>query len=171
MAEEILVLMADLDEESQRIMGGWYGKLHEKGFTGVQTPNLPFHITLACFALNKEQEVVEEMEELAKRFPAISVHMSHMGLFAGGKVLFAAPDMNPSELLSLRQAVKTEKQESFPWTPHSTILIDDAEKIQKALPVLVEDFKPFMGKITRLHLCAFWPTREVAAVYLNGSED
>ena len=152
MAEEILVLMADLDEESQRIMGGWYGKLHEKGFTGVQTPNLPFHITLACFALDKEQEVVEEMEELAK-------------------VLFAAPDMNPSELLSLRQAVKTEKQESFPWTPHSTILIDDAEKIQKALPVLVEDFHPFMGKITRLHLCAFWPTREVAAVYLNGSED
>ena len=54
MAEEILVLMADLDEESQRIMGGWYGKLHEKGFTGVQTPNLPFHITLACFALDKE---------------------------------------------------------------------------------------------------------------------
>ena len=86
MAEEILVLMADLDEESQRIMGGWYGKLHEKGFTGVQTPNLPFHITLACFALDKEQEVVEEMEELAKRFPAIPVHMSHMGLFAGGKV-------------------------------------------------------------------------------------
>jgi hypothetical protein len=97
--------------------------------------------------------------------------MSHMGLFAGGKVLFAAPDMNPSELLSLRQAVKTEKQERFPWTPHSTILIDDAEKIQRALPVLVEDFHPFMGKITRLHLCAFWPTREVAAVYLNGSED
>jgi hypothetical protein len=121
--------------------------------------------------LDKEQEVVEEMEELAKRFPAIPVHMSHMGLFAGGKVLFAAPDMNPSELLSLRQAVKTEKQERFPWTPHSTILIDDAEKIQRALPVLVEDFHPFMGKITRLHLCAFWPTREVAAVYLNGSED
>ena len=167
MAEEILVLMADLDEESQRIMGGWYGKLHEKGFTGVQTPNLPFHITLATFSLDKEQEVVKEMEELAKRFSAIPVHMSHMGLFAGGKVLFAAPDMNPAELLNLRQAIKTEKQERFPWTPHSTILIDDAAKIQKALPFLVEDFQPFLGKITRLHLCAFWPTREVAAVYLK----
>lgn len=170
MAEEILVLMADLDEESQRIMGGWYGKLHEKGFTGVQTPNLPFHITLASFALDKEQEVVKEMEELAKRFSEIPVHLSHIGLFAGGKVLFAGPDMNPAELLNLRQAIKTEKQERFSWTPHSTILIDDADKIQKALPFLIEDFHPFMGKITRLHLCAFWPTREVAAVYLNNSQ-
>lgn len=170
MAEEILVLMADLDEESQRIMGGWYGKLHEKGFTGIQTPNLPFHITLASFALDKEQEVVKEMEELAKRFSEIPVHLSHIGLFAGGKVLFAGPDMNPAELLNLRQAIKTEKQERFSWTPHSTILIDDADKIQKALPFLIEDFHPFMGKITRLHLCAFWPTREVAAVYLNNSQ-
>ena len=170
MAEEILVLMADLDEESQRIMGGWYGKLHEKGFTGVQTPNLPFHITLASFALDKEQEVVKEMEELAKRFSEIPVHLSHIGMFAGGKVLFAGPDMNPAELLNLRKAIKTEKQERFSWTPHSTILIDDADKIQKALPFLIEDFQPFMGKITRLHLCAFWPTREVAAVYLNNSQ-
>ena len=30
MAEEILTLMADLDDESQRIMGGWYEKLREK---------------------------------------------------------------------------------------------------------------------------------------------
>ena len=166
MAEEILVLMADLDEESQRKMGGWYGKLHEKGFTGVQTPNLPFHITLACFALDKEQEVVEEMEELAKRFPAIPVHMSHMGLFAGGKVLFGGPERNAG-LDSLHDAFEKETDPDRPWTPHVTILIDEPDVICRAVPPLMKSFRPFTGRITRLHLCAFWPAREILSVSLG----
>ncbi len=171
MAEEILVLMADLDDESQKIMGGWYDKLRAEGFTGVQTQGLPFHISLASFALEKEQEVVNEMKELAEKFTSIPVHISHMGLFAGGKVLYAAPDMNPAGLLDMRQAIKTETKENFIWTPHATIIIDETATIQKALPVLVENFQPFMGKITRLHLCAFWPTREIAAVYLKDKQE
>lgn len=167
MAEEFLTLMADFDDESQKILGGWYNKLQQKGFTGEQTPGLPFHISLACFSPDREAEAVQEMEELSERFSAVPVHISHIGLFAGGKILYAAPDMNPAGLLSLRQAVKTETREQYPWTPHCTILIDSAETIQKALPVFIEQFHPFMGMITRLHLCAFWPTREIAAAKLG----
>ena len=167
MAEEFLTLMADLDEESQQILGGWYEKLREAGFAGKQTPGLPFHVSLASFSRDKEAEAVREMKELAERFSEVPVHISHMGLFAGGNVLYAAPDMNPADLLSLRQAIKTETREEYPWTPHCTILIDSAETIQKALPVLLEHFHPFRGKIVRLHLCAFWPTREIAAEYLR----
>ncbi|MCR5684768.1 MAG: 2'-5' RNA ligase family protein [Lachnospiraceae bacterium] len=167
MAEEFLTLMADLDDNSQRIMSDWYEKLKSEGFIGQQTPDLPFHISLACFSLDKEAEVVNEMNELAGQFSEIPVHISHIGLFAGGKVLYAAPDMNPADLLGLRQAIKTENNDKFPWTPHATIIIDEAETIQKALPILVEHFRPFMGKITKLHLCAFWPTREIASVSLT----
>ena len=81
--------------------------------------------------------------------------------------LYAVPDMNPANLLDLRQAIKTETQEKFPWTPHCTIIIDEPETIQNALPILVEHFQPFMGRITKLHLCAFWPTRESATVFLK----
>ena len=167
MAEEFLMLMADLDDDSQKIMSGWYEKLRAEGFTGEQTPGLPFHISLACFSLDKEEAVVKEMNELADRFKAVPVHMSHIGMFEGGKVLFAAPDMNPADLLELRLAIKTETKDYYPWTPHATIIIDEAETIQKALPVLVENFHTFEGKITKLHLCAFWPTREIATVYLK----
>ena len=66
MAEEILVLMADLDDESQRTLGGWYEKLKEAGFNGVQTPDLPFHVSLATFSLDKEAEVVEEMKDIER---------------------------------------------------------------------------------------------------------
>ena len=170
MAEQFLTLMADFDDESQRILGGWYGRLRQEGFTGEQTPGLPFHISLACFSPDREPEAVREMKELAERFSAVPVHISHIGLFAGGKILYAAPDMNPADLLCLRRAVKTETREEFPWTPHCTILIDQPETIRKAMPVLVKHFHPFMGTITRLHLCAFWPTREIAAVYLRDPE-
>ncbi len=159
--------MADLDDEAQQIMNGWYDKLQANGFSGVQTPGLPFHISLACFSPDKEQEAVREMKELATRFPEVPVHISHVGLFAGGRVLFAAPDMNPSDLLQVRHAIKTETSETFPWTPHCTIMIDDATTVQKALSVLLEDFHPFTCKITKLHLCAFWPTREIATVSLT----
>lgn len=167
MAEEFLTLMADLDNESQKVLGEWYGELQEAGFTGIQKPNLPFHISMACFSLDKETEVIEEMKKLEEQFSSIPVHISHIGLFAGGKVLYAAPDMNPAGLLDLRKVIKTETQEKFPWTPHCTILIDETETIQKALPILIDNFHPFTAKITRLHLCAFWPTREIATVYLK----
>ena len=49
MAEHFLTFMVDLDEESQAIMGEWYERLKESGFVGVQTPGLPFHISLATF--------------------------------------------------------------------------------------------------------------------------
>ncbi len=167
MAEEILTLMADLDDESQKVLGEWYGKLKDAGFTGVQTPGLPFHISMACFSLDKEAEAAAEMKQLAERFSEIPVHISHIGLFEGGSVLYAAPDMNPAGLLELRQAIRTETQEKFPWTPHCTILIDEAPTVQKALPILVDNFHAFMGSITKLHLCAFWPTREIATVCLK----
>ena len=44
MAEQFLTLMADLDDNSQELMSGWYKELQDAGFTGVQTPGLPFHI-------------------------------------------------------------------------------------------------------------------------------
>lgn len=171
MAEEFLTLMADLDDESQLIMKNWYKELQDEGFSGVQTPDLPYHISLASFSLDKEAEVVNEMNELAKQFSEIPINISHIGLFAGGNVLFAAPDMNPPDLLELQQAIKTENNDKYPWTPHATIIIDEADTIQKALPTLVKHFHPFVGKITKLHLCAFWPTREIATVLLAKQSD
>ena len=168
MAEQFLTLMADLDEGSQNKMTGWYESLRKAGFTGTQTSGIPYHITLASFALEKEDEVQAEMKRLAGEFSPIPVHISHIGVFAGGKVLFGAPDMNPSGLLALREAIRTESIDAGPWTPHATILLDEPETIREALPVLLERFRPFLGKVTRLHLCAFWPTREIASIELRG---
>lgn len=166
MAEQFLTLMADLDDASQEIMSGWYNTLKEAGFTGTQTPGLPYHISLATFPLEKEQEIVALMQKVAAEFVPVPVHVSHVGMFAGGKVLFGAPELNP-ELAALQKACAKESIREYPWTPHATLLIDEPDTVYAALPVLMKSFYPFVGKIPRLHLCAFWPTREIASVELK----
>ena len=167
MAEQFLTLMADLDDHSQEIMSGWYRELQDAGFTGVQTPGLPFHISLAMLSLDDEQAAAEETRRLGEAFSSIPVHISHIGLFAGGRVLFGAPDMNPAGLLQLHDAIRLNRTDKYPWTPHVTILIDEPETVRDALRILVKSFHPFTAQITGLHLCAFWPTREIASVRLR----
>ena len=168
MAEQFLTLMADLDEDSQTRMSGWYQALREAGFTGTQTPGLPFHISLATFPTELEKEAAGMIRKAAAEFAPVPVHISHIGMFAGGRILFGGPEKDAG-LAALREACKPALPEKYPWTPHVTILIDELETVHAALPVFVKSFVPFTGTITRLHLCAFWPTREIAALNLNGS--
>ena len=166
MAEQFLTLMADLDDEAQERMSGWYHSLQEAGFTGVQTPGLPYHISLSTFPLENEKEAAEIARKAAEEFAPVPVHLSHIGMFAGGSVLFAAPDRNP-QLDKLQEACQMGVPQQYGFTPHTTILIDDPEVVHAALPTFVKCFRPMIGRITRLHLCAFWPTREIASLDLN----
>ncbi len=166
MAEQFLTLMADLDDDSQRRMGEWYSALKQAGFSGIQTP-LPYHISLSTYPLDLEQEAVALMEKVAADFSPVPVHISHIGIFPGGKVLFGAPERS-AELTALHDACELGAPQPHPWTPHATLLIDTPETICAAVPTLVRSFSPFVGTIVRLHLCAFWPTREIASVALSG---
>ena len=165
MAEQFLTLMGDLDEASQKRMGGWYQSLQEAGFTGTQT-SLPYHISLSTFPLEKEREAVELMQKAASAFSPIPVHISHIGIFAPGKVLFGGLERN-TELDLLHNACDTNLDPQRPWTPHVTMLIDEPATICKALPLFLKSFDPFVGLVTRLHLCAFWPIREILSIKLN----
>ena len=166
MAEQFLTLMADFDDDSQAIMSAWYNSLNHAGFMGTQTPNLPFHISMATFPLEKEREAVELTNKIAGEFSPIPVHISHIGIFAPGKVLFGAPERN-AELDLLHNACETNPSQQRPWTPHVTLLIDEPSTICEALSVVLKSFNPFVGRIIRLHLCAFWPTREILSVELK----
>ena len=110
--------MADLDDESQAKMSDLYEKLQEKGFTGVQTPGLPFHISLASYPLDKEKDAIELIKKVAREYSPVPIEISHIGVFAGGKVMFGAPDMN-SGLTSLHEAcLMADSLQEYGWTPH-----------------------------------------------------
>ena len=168
MAEQFLTLMADLDDEAQALLSGWYHSLRETGFTGVQTPGLPYHISLSTFPLEQEEEAAGIAGKAAASFAPVPVYISHIGMFAGGKILFAAPEKD-AKLTALQEACRSSAPQQYPWTPHTTILIDEPETIHAALPVFVKSFVPFSTRVTRLHLCAFWPTREIGSFVLKGT--
>ena len=169
MAEQFLTLMGDLDEDTQNLMSAWYNILKNAGFTGIQTPGLSFHISLATFPLEQEQKAIELTEKAAGEFSPIQVHISHIGIFAPGKVLFGGPERN-AKLDLLHDACEMNPNSQRPWTPHVTLLIDEPATVCNALPLLLNSFHPFVGKITRLHLCAFWPTREIVTAELTGEK-
>lgn len=167
MAESFLTLMAEYDTAGQFRLDGWYNALQDAGFTGTQTKNLNHHISMATFPVAEEEAAVALTRRVAAAFAPVDVRISHIGLFPGGRVLFAAPDVNPA-LTALQQSCGGPFLEGHPWTPHTTMLIDTPETICAALPILVERFEPFCARITHLHLCAFWPTREILTVALTG---
>ena len=168
MAESCLTLMADYCEADQHRISLWYDALQQAGFTGTQTPHLPHHISLATFPLDKEAEAIELTRRVAAQFAPLDAAIRHVGVFPGGKVLFAAPDMSP-ELTALQRACANGPLNGHPWLPHTTMLIDEPETIGAALPTLMQHFTPLLARIDRLHLCAFWPTREILRVELTGS--
>ncbi len=167
MAEKMIVLMADLDRASQERMAGWYGELRQAGFTGTQTPGLPYHISLAVFAPEEEDAALALTRKAAAEFAPFPVHISHVGIFSPGRVLFGAPENNAS-LTALHDACEPKPDPEKPWTPHATVLIDEPETVCAAVPVLLRSFSPFVGTVDALHLCAFWPTREIARLELRG---
>lgn len=169
MAEKFLTLMAELDDDTQTRMSEWYDVLKKARFIGTQTPGLPYHISLATFPLEKEQEAAALTKEIASSFSEIPVHISHIGLFSGGKVLFGAPERE-AKLNELYEACKIGSEETYPWTPHITMLIDEPDKVYAALALLMKSFSPFVGTVVRLRLCAFWPTREIVSVELHKDE-
>ena len=164
MAEKRLFVLAGFDGETETRLHGWQKGLYAQGFKGTQTKHIPPHFTLDNFPVDREQQLKRLLTELAEKQHPVSVLFSHIGIFPGGKVLFAAPDCN-RELLMLKETFGR----SYGWTPHATMLVDTPEEIVRAYPVFEREFEPFDGTVTSLHLYEFFPVRHILSVTLSGT--
>ncbi len=169
MAESFLTLMAEYCAEDQQRISVWYDALQRAGFTGAQTPGLPHHISLATFPPDREAKAIALTRQIAAIHAPLTVDILRIGTFPGGQVLFAQPERT-QELTALHLAAGGGPLNGYPWSPHTTMLIDTPEVIAAAEKALAEVFTPIRARIDRLHLCAFWPTREILSVRLTGRE-
>ncbi len=156
-----LYVLAGYDDNTEKYLSGIQNKLYEAGFTGTQTKNIPMHTTLGSFPTDKEEELIAFLKKLSAETKAFEVTFNHVGMFGGGNVLFIAPDAN-HRLLDLKEKFG----DSYNWAAHTTMIIDDARVVQQALPVVLEQFKAFSGKVAKLHLYEFFPTRHILSVDL-----
>ena len=158
MQDKALYLLAKFDEETQSILAGYYAVLRQNGFTGNQTKNIPYHFTLGSRSIDCEEQTVNDLEKICSATHCFEINIAHIGLF-GLNVLFISPNMN-FELLKLQQSFFPDSGNGYHfWTAHATLLIDEPEVIQKALPVVAKEFKPMKARIESVALYEFFPTR------------
>lgn len=162
MESKALYVLAGYDDKTEETLSNIQNKLYENGFSGTQTKNIPLHITLGSFSTDKEDELIYFLEKLSKQVEPFEVNLSHVGIFGGARVMFVAPDCN-RKLLELKENFG----DSYGWTPHTTMLIDEPDVIHEALPAVMKEFTPICGKITTLHLYEFFPTRHILTVHFD----
>lgn len=160
MKEKFLCVMAQYDKETEIKLKEIQKILLDNGFEGKQTPNLPNHITLGSFDISQEEILKEKLKKISQHFNSFEIKLNNIGLF-GLDVLFIAPSVN-HELLNLQAYFNNEYADDFGWTAHTTMLIDDNQTIQKALPYVANHFRSFTGKIESISLYEFWPTRFIS---------
>lgn len=162
MENKALYVMAGYDDETENHLAGIQNKLYDAGFTGTHTKNIPQHITLCSYPVEQEEMLKEKLSTIAEKFAAFDICFTHVGIFGGGNVLFIAPDKN-KKLIELGELFGN----TYGWPPHTTMLIDEPENIKRALPMVLNEFSQFSGKVTSLHLYEFWPTRPILTVHFK----
>ncbi len=167
MAEKALYVLAGYDDATERELTRIQNVLYEKGFSGSQTKGIPMHFTLGSYETGREEELKERLERIAKTQGAFSAGFNHIGLFTlpNSDVLFLQPEIT-AEMLRLKECFQ-DTMDTFPWSPHTTLLIDRREEILRAIPIVEEEFKPMTGNVSALHLYEFWPTRHILTVQLT----
>ena len=167
MENKHIYVLAKFDEDTNSHSTDVYHKLNLIGLTGEQTPNLPYHITLGRFNTGEEGQVLKRVEEVGGAVKAFDIRLSHIGLF-GLNVLFIAPAVN-SELLMLHDAVVPHESVSgaHNWVAHVTMLIDEPDAIQRALPVVARSFSPITATIDSIGVYEFFPERFIKNVNLS----
>ena len=166
MAEKYRCVMAGFDADTEAKLAELQNVLYENGFAGTQTKGIPFHLPLAEISaddVRDEKWLKEIMEETAEISFDFTVTFRHLGIFSGGKVLFAAPDPE-MELLHLNDRFDFSDES---WTPYVPLLTDEPSVIMKALPLLLDKFQPFTGRIDKLYLYEFSPLRHITTIELG----
>lgn len=147
-----LCAMAVYDGPTQARIQEIRERLVQAGFVGEQTKNLPHHVTLGIFQPSEREEALSAMEEALRQTRAFPLTFNHVGVFGGGKVLFLAPDTT-RELLTLKERFGPSRG----WTAHTTLLIDGPGQVCKALPLALQGFEAFEGRINGVQLYQFCP--------------
>ncbi|MDD4797788.1 MAG: 2'-5' RNA ligase family protein, partial [Eubacteriales bacterium] len=128
------------------------------------TKNLPYHISLGTYALSRRQQLIDCMQRACAGHDAFGLHFSGLGLF-GLDVLFFAPVAN-EQLLALHRQFPAG-DDAFVWTPHATLLIDEPDVIQRALPLVTGLYTNLTGCVDSLSLYEFWPLHHLVTCRLG----
>lgn len=167
MEDKHLYVVAQFDAETDKRLNDLYQTLVAQGLIGTQTQGIPYHITLGTFEVEDEVGAILRAHEAARAMDAFTIRLASIGLF-GLNVLFIAPAVKQA-LLDLRHAVVPGggTADEFPWVAHTTLLMDEPEIIQRAIPVVAKHFTPFRATVESIGIYEFSPERRIGVYPLK----
>lgn len=166
MEEKALYLIAEFDEDTTEKFKHIEKLLRKNGIFGRQTAGIPYHITLGKCSNDREIEIRKLLSDVSRRTEKVEVHFTAIGMF-GAEILFLRSELS-TELKKLHRSFDTGCiKEHTEWVPHSTLLIDVADVVQKAIPIVEQSFEPFLGKIKSVCLYEFFPAQLIEKVELK----
>lgn len=161
-----LYVFAELDEGTQEKLKLYEKIILENGFTGQQTKNMPYHITLQSYSLEFENTLKELLDKIEANFKQIYVPYSGFGLF-GLNVLYLNPLMN-LKLLELYNFIRgIDHSEYDGFSAHTTLIVDEPENIMKLLPQFVEKSGSITGIIKHISLYELFPKKLIKRIELK----
>jgi 2'-5' RNA ligase len=161
-----LYILAELDDDTQKVFRDYEKIIQDNGFVGKQTKDIPYHITLGCYPMDYENDLKGLLENIERNFSEIYISYSGFGLFKLD-VLFLIPSMN-IKLIELNDYVKENSlYKNSDFSPHTTLFMDEPENILKILPKTVEKSDKIVGKIKYIGLYEFFPKKLIKKIELK----
>ena len=115
--DKALYVLATFDEDTSNTMALIYKDIERCGIVGSQTKDIPYHLTLGSFPVDRTASITKRVALLASEISAFQLDFNHIGLF-GLRVLFLGPDVN-KDLLYLQEAICQDViKDHRGWTAH-----------------------------------------------------
>ena len=163
--EKFLTVFAVFDDETQNKLKSLQNEVLKLGFVGTQTMDIPFHISLGSFPVEKEEELKEKIMQICKQEKAFDISLKSVNDF-NNRVLFVEPETS-AKLQNLHKIFDNNYADGFPWHAHATIFCDSEENVLKAKKELKQIFTPMNAKIVGVQMGEFFPTKMIIEEKLN----
>ena len=158
---KFLTVFAVFDSMTQRKLKILQDEIISLGYSGTQTMDIPFHISLGSFNVECEQELKAKIKEVCSQKYEFEINLTKVNHF-GNKVLFIEPENN-LKLIELHSLFDGNYADGFPWHAHTTIFCGEEKQVITAKECLNNIFQPINAKITGIQMGEFFPTRMIIA--------
>lgn len=132
---------------------------------------IPSHITVAAVDAEDEKQLIAAMERVSLQFTPGEIQWVSVGTFVP-QVLFIEPVLNQylhdlsvqiaKELGEIPGVVLRENYQPFSWLPHCSVGKRlTKEQMMAGYEVLLQEFQPFQGMVTKIGVAKTNPHRDV----------
>ena len=134
--DKFLTVFAVFDETTQSKLKDFQDSVLSLGYSGTQTMDIPFHISLGSFRVEYEQELKTKIKTICSQKYEFQINLNKVNHFEN-KVLYIEPENN-TKLVELHNLFAGNFADGFPWHAHTTIFCGKEEQVKEALKLMLK---------------------------------